>query len=122
MPHKFQHSGRVNKPSGSIALVPAPLPLKPQQSDWLILSPLSNKRRSTNGAHRQEDVSIDEQQFARSTKCAVHLQLSVGTDAAPISKALKPFQFRVRRVGREICALSSWLHQELKALAPGCVS
>jgi hypothetical protein len=62
------------------------------------------------------DVSIDETAVCVvDDKGAVHLQTSVATDAGAITKALKPFLPRPRRVGHEAGALSSWLHPELAA-------
>lgn len=48
-------------------------------------------------------------------KWAVHLQISVPTDAEAILGTQEPFLSRLRRVGHEAGSLSLWLHPELLA-------
>lgn len=63
------------------------------------------------------DVSLEETSICVvDANGTIRKELKAATDPDALFAALEPFKERVARVGFEACALSSWLHSELKEL------
>ena len=61
------------------------------------------------------DVSLEETSICVvDANGTIRKELKAATDPDALFAALEPFKERVARVGFEACALSSWLHAELK--------
>lgn len=63
------------------------------------------------------DVSLEETSICIvDGNGAIRKEMKAKTDPDALGTALEPFKARIARVGLEACALSSWLHSELKEL------